>query len=44
LIAVQLAEQGIVAFVGPVGEVDNKNFDLLACGFAEVFVPQKSTA
>ena len=43
-IAVELAEQGIAVFLGPVGQVGDEGFDLLAGGFAEGLVPQKSTA
>jgi len=36
-IAVQLAEQSIAVFLGPIGEMRYKAFDLLARGFAEGF-------
>src|SRR5205814_1427465 len=36
-IAVQLAEQGIAIFCGPICKVDDEGFDLLARGFAQGF-------
>ena len=36
-IAVELAEQGIAVFLGPVGQVGDEGFDLFAGGFAEGF-------
>jgi hypothetical protein len=34
-IAVELAEQRVTVFLGPVGQVGDEAFDLLAGGFAE---------
>jgi len=34
-IAVELAEQCVAVFLGPIGQMSNKAFDLLAGGFAE---------
>jgi hypothetical protein len=36
-IAVQLAEQGIAVFLGPIGQMGDEGFDLLASGFAKGF-------
>ncbi len=36
-IAVELAEQGVAVFLGPVGQVRDEAFDLFAGGFAEGF-------
>ena len=36
-VAVELAEQGITVFLGPVGQVSDKGLDLLAGRFAEGF-------
>ena len=36
-IAVELAEQGVAVFLGPVGQVRDKTFDLFAGGLAEGF-------
>ena len=38
-VAVELAEQGIAVFLGPVGEVGEERFDLFARGFAEALGP-----
>ena len=43
-VAVELAEQGIAVFLGPVGQVSDEILDLLARGLARVFTPQKSVA
>jgi hypothetical protein len=36
-IAIELAEQGIAVFLGPVGQVDDERFNLLTGRFAEGF-------
>src|SRR5207244_3064799 len=36
-VAVELAKQSVTILLGPVREVRNKVFDLVACGFAEGF-------